>query len=195
MRPPGQHTVTMQIRRRRAGQHDAWPVVAGKHRRPLDRAGRDDDTLRPHQPEPFARQIGVGSREMIGHAFGQSDHVAGIPAKRGRAGQDRRARVERRGDPVRRGHPIDSGSRPGQQRTARFRLLIAEDHAFAARRGRRGGGQTGGTGADHQHVAMGVTMQIPVGIGGVGAVPSPAAARMAGSYRRRQNDAGHMKVL
>ena len=49
--PADQDRIAAEIDERRVGGHDAWPVVVGDDERPLDRAGRDDDPLRPDPPE------------------------------------------------------------------------------------------------------------------------------------------------
>ena len=110
----GQDAVTVRVYRRRAGHHDARPVVAGKHHGPLDRARRDDDAFRPCQPQPFARQIRVGRGQMIGDPFHEGDHVTGIPAERRCPGQQPHARVQRRRDPVPGRNSIDPRLWAGQ---------------------------------------------------------------------------------
>ena len=163
--PAWQNTVPMQICGHRARQHDAGPVVPGEHQGPLDRARRDHDAIRPDQPQPFSRQIGFRLSPVIGHAFRESDHVVIVPPKCRRPGQNGHATVARGRDPFRRRVSIDADRRPRQQRAAGFRLLIADDHTSAAGGRRRRGGQPGRTGADHQHVAVRVMMEVTIGIG------------------------------
>ncbi len=47
---PGEHAEAMQIVPRRRCEHDAGPVIARKHQRPFDRAGRQHNAARPHLP-------------------------------------------------------------------------------------------------------------------------------------------------
>ena len=53
--------VMVEIGARRRGQHDARPVVVGKHHVALDGAGGEDDALGAHLPQPLARQVLSGS--------------------------------------------------------------------------------------------------------------------------------------
>ena len=56
-----QNAVTVDVGAGGAGQHDARPVIARKHERALDRAGGENDFLRPDLPGPLAWQM-LGQR-------------------------------------------------------------------------------------------------------------------------------------
>ena len=63
--------VVVEIGARRRGQHDARPVVVGKHHVPLDRAGGDDHAPGAHLPQPLARQLIAGRGEMVADPLDQ----------------------------------------------------------------------------------------------------------------------------
>ena len=52
--------VVVEVGARGRRQHDARPVVVGKHHVPLDRTGSDDHTFGAHLPKPLARQLTAG---------------------------------------------------------------------------------------------------------------------------------------
>ena len=56
------HAVAVEIGLRGAGQHDARTVVARKHQRPLDRAGRQHHRLGAHLPQALARLAPAAGR-------------------------------------------------------------------------------------------------------------------------------------
>src|SRR5580704_10503774 len=53
----------------------------------------------------------------------------------------------------------------GVQTSAQHEILVAQNDTRAGRGGRQCGGETGGAGADHEHIAEGVRLLIDVGIG------------------------------
>lgn len=117
-------------------QQDARPVVALKHHVPLDGAGGDDDALRPHLPQPLARQVGQGGREMVGDALGKADEILRVIAERRGAGEhaDVLHRPQRRRRALRPGPTVLAvDPRPAfvGERAARLRLLVGEDDAGA----------------------------------------------------------------
>ena len=136
------------------------PIVVGEHQRPLVRAGREHDMLRPHLPEPLARQPGIRVREVIGEALLRREKVLVVIAERLRARQQRhtrrRPRVRRRALATirRRSARRSAGLRLGEQRAAEFRLLVEQDDAGAGpRRGQRRR-QARRAGADDRDFAM-----------------------------------------
>ena len=153
----------------RIGQHDARPVIAGKNQWPLDRTGGNHHLLRPHMPQPFARQARFRIRMMIRDPFDQADEIVREPTERRGARQQRDVRMPAESvqclpEPCRSRPAVDVGSRLCQQRPSGLRLLIAQHDARTARRGGKRCRQPGGTGADHEHVAMCIMVQIAIGI-------------------------------
>ena len=152
----------------RTGEHDAGTVVMRENQGPLDGAGGDDHVAGAHLPQTFSRGVGVRVGEVVGDAFHQGDQIVRIPAERGGARQQGHG-GRKGGNGLR--HPgsggplIDGGVGFGQQGAAEFRLLVAQNHTRSGGHRPQRGGEAGGTGADHQHVAMGVLVQIAVGIG------------------------------
>ena len=94
------------------------------------------------------------------------------PAQDGDVGQDLQLRLDRVQPRIARA-ALELGERAalGQQRSAEHRLALAQDHARAAATGGQGRHQPGRAAADDQHVAMGMAMQVAVGIGLVGPCP------------------------
>ncbi|MCY1298147.1 hypothetical protein D9M70_476190 [compost metagenome] len=151
-------------------EHDARPVIVGKHHVPFDLAVGKDHLLGTHLPQPLARQRLVERRQMIGHPFDQADEIVVVVAEPGGAGQKR--------DVVHGGKRLGGLLRPVPailavdrraafiaQRTAHFRLFVADDYLGA----RLGGGKccrkSGNPGTDDEHVAMGVAARIVIRIG------------------------------
>ncbi len=59
------HAIAIQIGARSAREHDARPIVAGKHQRTLDRTGGEHDGARAHLPQTLARRVRRRLFEMI----------------------------------------------------------------------------------------------------------------------------------
>ena len=105
---------------------------------------------------------------MVGEALHQTDHVVGVPAEGGCAGQQRDTAFEagqRVREPLGRWLAIDDGAGFRQQRTAEFGLFVAQHHPHTGAGGGQCGGDAGGAGADHQDLAMGVLVDVAVWIG------------------------------
>ncbi len=190
--PAGQHAVAVHVGAHRAGQHDPRPVVLVEDQRPLERAGREHHLLRPHAPEPLARQRSRrrSDAQMVGDALPQPDEVVRVVAEGGGAGEHRHLRhaassCATDGHPVGRGLAVDSqcssGSRdssvPPSAAVSSARMTRAPDAAGGERRH-----QSRRAAADDQHVAMAVRPPRSVsGSGCDGARPRPAARRISGS--------------
>ena len=177
------YTVMIEVGARRRGQHDARPVVVGKHHVTLNGAGGEDDALRPHLPQPFARQaLRVG--EMLGDALGEANEILRVVAESGRARQD--------GDIVHGREFRDAGLRPGPavlavdggtrlvaHGAAEIGLLVAQDDTDAGfGRGKRRRDASGAA-AEHQHLAMRVARRVVIGVGKI---------RRNAEARRRADD-------
>ena len=88
------HAVAVDVGARGVGQHDAGPVVAGKHQRPLDaRRSR----ARPRAPAPAtaarAAARGTGAARWSVTRSRQADDIVREIAERGGARQQRHARM------------------------------------------------------------------------------------------------------
>jgi hypothetical protein len=159
----------IEIGPRRRGQHDAGPVIVGKHHVPLDRAGGDHHLLGPHLPEPLPRQRRIGIGEVLGHTLDQANVVLRLVSERRGAGQHphiiHRAKLCRN-RPAPSPSPAAVHSRIGfvMKRAAGFGLLVAQDHLRTGMGCRKGCRQAGRTAADHQHIAMGEMVGIMVRI-------------------------------
>ncbi len=151
-------------------EHDARPVVVRKDQRTLDRAGRQHHLARPHLPQAFARQVGIGDEVGFGEALVERDKILRVIAERlGARHQSDVWRGAQRGErfrkPSSRALPLDLGLGLGEQRAAERGIFVADDHprvAFA--RGQRRG-ETRWAPANDQHVAMVERARIAIRIG------------------------------
>ena len=118
-----------------AGEHDAGPIVVGKDERSLDRAGGEHHLLRPHLPQPLARQARIGIGEVIGQPLDQPEEIVREIAESGRADELADAApvqgLGRFPDPALADLVVDGGVAAVEERPAKLRLLVAEDHAKA----------------------------------------------------------------
>ena len=102
---------------------------------------------------------------MIGQPLGQPHQIVGIPAKGGGARQQGNLALQPRERRFQAG-----GVGTGEPGAAEFRLLIAKHDADAGLGCCLGGRDPGGAGADDQDLAMGVLVDVAVGVrGGRGA--------------------------
>jgi len=163
--PAGDDGVAIQKTARRRGQHDAGPIIAWKHQRPLDGAGGEHHLARPHLPAALARLAAGRIRQMIGQALVQGYQVVREVAERRRTRQQRDALIASQG--------FEAACQPcggrllrlRQQRAAELRLLVTQDHACAGGGGCHCRGHAARASTDHQHVAMRVAIAVAVGIG------------------------------
>ncbi len=159
--PPGEHPEAVRVRARGAGEHHAGPVVAGEGDRPLVRTRRQDDAASADAPQPLPGDVlRRVAAQVVGAALHRDHEVARVAALDGRSQQqpDLRHRAElvpRRPAPGRRRAAVAVAAH-AQQASAREVPLVGHDHPRAAAPGREGGGQAGGPGAHHEHVAVGV---------------------------------------
>ena len=122
---------------RAVGQHHADEVVAGEDERLLDDTGRDDDALRADLDERVAvRDRHEAVLEEPDRDRGREELDAGVERSLPELGRARAAR------------PV------GEERAADGRALVHEDHAVAARRGRRRRLEPRLTAADHEDVGV-----------------------------------------
>ena len=119
----------------RTRQHDAWPIIARKHQRPFQRAGRQHHPRRraPATAVPAAAARSGSGRWSVSRST-RPTILSRIPA------ECRRARQQRHRGHASAASVVASQScaghhrslpRLGQQRTADLRLLIAHDHPRA----------------------------------------------------------------
>jgi hypothetical protein len=106
---------------------------------------------------------------MIAGALDQCDVVMVVVPEGGRARQQSQLRHrlqlgQRVGEPRVRGAAVD-GVGCAEQRSTKLGLLVAQDDAGAAASGGQCRGEPGRPAADDQHVAMGVSLVVVVGIG------------------------------
>ena len=164
------HAIPRDVGMRGVRQHDPWAVVLREGQRPLHRPRREHDLARPHLPQPLPWEVRVGRGLMVRDALDEPDVVVRVVAERGRARQQRHPLVgrefgQRLGDPDAGRASRDGGRGIGEQRAAHLCLLVAEDDAAARFGGGECGGEPGWPRADHQHVAMGMALQVAVGVG------------------------------
>ena len=179
----------MQVRPRSRRQHDARPIVAGKHQRSLDRAGREHDFARAHLPEAFARRVRRGSARCSVTRSHKPDHVVREIAERRRARQQRDvgARAQRppalRASHCRRRLPVDRRVRFVEQRAAELGLFVAQHHARPALpRPRDAAASPAGPPRRRARRSARSAVRIDPGRPPSALRPRPAARRMTGSY-------------
>ncbi len=166
---------------RRVGQHDAGPVVVGKHQRALVRAGRQHHPPRANLPQTLARQPWIGLGQMIADALQPGQEVLRVIAENLRArqqrdvGRDAQLR-QRRGEPVGRRRAVDPRAPFSQQRAARFGLLVKQHHPCAGARCGQRGGEARRAGAHHRDIAMGVEIGVVIGVARVRRAAEPGGA-------------------
>ena len=172
--------VEPQVRQRRAGQHDAGPVVAGKGDQALDRTGCDDHGACADDPQPLAQAAEAG--RFRGRQFlERAEDAMAIGADDGGARRQRTlsARCEFRAACREPRLPalIEQRSAAGDHVPHRASMTRSP-----LRRKRARGGKTGGAGADHEHLGVivhGLARRAAVGDG----CAQPAESRGAPDQR------------
>ena len=181
---PGQYSVTVQIGPCRAGQHDAWPIVAAEHDRPLMAAGRDQDVLGPDSPDsltrPVRRRCGA---EVVGAALErQNVSVVEMPERRGALQMQDVVEADQLGgggrDPLERRAVIDLLVAAEEEATG-FGLLVDQHDPGSRPPGGQRGDQAGWPGADHDQVGVDVPGVVARG---VRHLREPALSRDAGGH-------------
>ena len=157
---------------RGGGQHDARQVVVGEHQVSFDGAGGEHHAPGTDQPQAMARPMGRRFGQMIRHPLEQAHDIVVEIAERRGARQDDGVGMALQvvGRPVGPGQARRAIDRVAleTQGAAEARALVGEDDPRAGAGRLLRGRQPRGTAAHHQHVAMGVTMLVAVGIGQVG---------------------------
>ena len=164
------------IRRNRARQHHAGPVIAVEHDRPLGRARRQDRARGNDFPHPLARLACCRDRDMIRNPFDRAVFAIVKTAKhRGphqhahirhgsQFGQHAR-RPCRAALPAALAAPLSADADPfGQQLPARHRVFIGDHDAQACIRRVTRRDQPGGTCTNHQQIAERVIVLIGIGV-------------------------------
>ncbi len=159
----------MQVGLHGAGQHDPGPVIPREHERLFDRTRGQYDFACAQLPQALARLAGSRFREMIAEALVEPDRVVRKVTERRGARQQPHTGIgrecgDRPLDPLPGGKSINPRLRVGQQRPARFRLFVAEDHPRAGIRGRHGRGKSRGPGADDQDIAVRMALRVTIRI-------------------------------
>ena len=148
------HAKTMEISPRGRCQHHAGHIVAFEHQRALDRALREHDLARADAPQLLARAVS-GFGQVIGQPFDCANEVVVIITER--RGARQQGYVGRIGEIAQRGFKPGGERRVGQCAAAQHIVFIQQNYLFA----RRGGFQRcidpGRTGADDQHIAVGIS--------------------------------------
>ena len=142
-----------EIDERRVGRHHARPVVVGNGERPLDRAGGDDDALRPDAPE----RVGARGAPLPG-----ADEIVVVDSERGRRRQDASAgRFDRGADVFRPFAPVAAFDRSAamDELAADVVMILDKEHDLAGPCGRARRGEAGRTRADDEQVAAGVDLR------------------------------------
>ena len=109
-----------------------------------------------------------GLREMVGAALVERDEVLVVVAEGGGPGQHPhitglRKLPSHRLDPVERGPAFDFGFQ-SHEAAAETGLLVHQHHPPSPARRREGRGESGGSSAHHQHVAVGVAVRVGIGV-------------------------------
>ena len=164
------NAVPVEVGSCRRGEQDPRQVIARKYQRPFDRTLGNQHLGGAHLPQPFPDRTLGGFVEVVGQLLVEANVVVREVAERGRATQQRdagrrREFRERGGKPLGGGLAVDLGRRVGQQRTAKFGLLVAEDDRGTGGGGSPRRGDAGRARADDQHVAVRVAVAVAVGIG------------------------------
>ena len=166
----GTHAKAAEVAPGGAGQHHARTVVAREHERLLDGARCEHDLACAHLPESFARASFRGVRKMVGEPLDQPEVVMREVTEGRRARHHAHARVpgelrQAPGEPGVGHLAVDARRAAVEQRAARLRLLVGDDHASAARGGRERRGEPGRAGADDEHVAVREALRVAVRVG------------------------------
>ena len=169
----GRHRKAVGIAAECRCKHHARPVVVREHQRPLDGAGCHDDgpgaQLRQHHARLAQRRI----RLQVAAVLDQHGEIAVIEALH------RGARVGL--DVGKAAQLIHAGNAPGlllgiiagKQRAAEVRVLLGQHHARPTAARRQRCRESGGAGADDQHVAEGEAHVITIRVGKVRRLAKP----------------------
>ena len=148
-------------------KHDARAVIVREDHVALDGAGRQHHPLGTDLPQPLARQLPVRVGHVVGDALGQRHEIVVVITEGRGAGQYLHVRHggkprSRRLRPVVTRLAVDRQAAVEVQRTADFRLLVDEHDTGTGFGGGKRCGKAGDTGANHQHVTMGITAGIMI---------------------------------
>ena len=69
------HAIAIGKNPRSIGKHNTRTIIVRKHQRTLMRAGGNHHFFCTHLPQTIAWQFFVGTCEMIGHAFNETDKI------------------------------------------------------------------------------------------------------------------------
>ena len=161
------HAIAVEERARRAGLHNAGAVIVGKHQWPLDRAGGQNHLFGPHLPHALARGLAIHLRQMVGEALDKADKILLVIAE-GRGARQRADALMHRHHhqhiqrPLMRLAPVNRLTMRGEQRAAKFTLLVADDDIGTRLCRRQRSGQARRASAHHQHITMGIALGIMV---------------------------------
>ena len=159
--PARQHGVAVDAGGGGARQHDARPVVAGKHQRAFMRAGRQHHPAGADMPDPLARPAGaLRRRKALRQPLGQGQEIMVVIAECGGARQQLRGRCGEHPPGPGRALLAAHGLGAVQQRAAEFRALVRQHRARPGGGGGMGRGDAGRAAAHHQDVAMGVAVLV-----------------------------------
>ena len=164
----GRHGISVEIGGDGRCQHDARQVVVGEHQGALDGAGREYRLPRANAMQTLTGTRGVHGWQVVGTSLQYGEEVVIVIAAHRGARQQGRVWARREfGDgvlhPVRSAPAVNGGS-PAEQAAAELPLLVGDESAGAGSGGFQGGGEAGGTRADHQHVAVLIQLVVRVGI-------------------------------
>ncbi len=149
-------------------EHDPGPVVVAEHEWTLASALRQHGLPGAHAPQPLPHRVMLPFRKVLAAAFGQAQEVVIEIAEYRRARQhdhviESGKLLDELLEPFASGQFVDQRLRR-QQGAAELVLLVRDDDARTGPgRGQRRG-QSGGTGAGDQHIAVCVAMLVEVGI-------------------------------
>ena len=164
----GRHGVPVDIGGDRRCKHDARQVVVGEHQGALDGAGGQHGLARAYTVQALAGNPAVRRSQVIGAPLEDGEEVVVVVAAHGGAGQEGRVGAGREfGEgilhPVR-AAPAAHGKRRPQKAAPKLLALVGDEDAGAGTGGFESGGETGGTRADHQHVAVVIHLVVDIGI-------------------------------
>ena len=168
-----QHGIALEIGSRGPCQHDARTIIAAENQWTFDRTGGEHHMPGANAPQALTRRITRGEGGMVGDPLECRQIIVVVIGHGGRPGED--------GHPVETGEFLEDITQPGVQRRARIiedraaglGALIDQQHTLSLASCGQGCRQARGTGPHHQEVAMGVFVQIAIGVGFVGRMAEP----------------------
>ena len=167
--PPRGDAVTEHVGRNRRGEHHAWAIVVSEDQWAFDRAGSQDDLLRPDSPDALPRRVTGGRPKVVGDTFEHGDEVVVVVSERGASREEadlvHGAQLRQpRFQPV--PCPLGpDGPAAGQQASAELLLLVDQDDSRSGAARLQSGRDAGRARPDHEHVAVGVHLVVPVRVG------------------------------